>query len=87
MKKTNTLRDTLSKKKELPIKEKRAKSIEKEVTNIHAPKKASEVYFRTTVYLPKQLHKELKVFVAQNEGLSLKEFITEAVQEKLNRSN
>lgn len=86
MKKTNSLRDTLTKKVELPAKPKMANTIEKEVSIIHNPKQSVEEYFRTTVYLPKWLHKELKVFVAKNEGLSLKEFITEAVQEKLNKN-
>jgi len=86
MKKNTSLRDTLNKKVDFPEKPKVEKNIEKGVSEIHHSKEEAEEYFRTTVYLPKWLHKELKVFVAKNEGLSIKEFITDAVEEKLNRS-
>lgn len=85
MKKTNSIRDTLQKKVELPKNMKAQHTIEKSLKDIHQIESSEESYFRTTVYLPKSLHKELKIYVASQEKHSIKEFITQAVQEKLKR--
>ena len=81
------LRSTLKPKVELSKQTKKINKIETEISDIHDSKNnEKESYFRTTIYLPIALHTELKVYVAQNNGLSIKEFITEAVREKLRRN-
>ena len=78
------IRSTLKPKVELKKQPKEIRRIENDVSEIHNSRKnEKEDYFRTTIYLPKTLHTELKVHVVQNKGLSIKEFITEAVREKL----
>ncbi|MCW3805741.1 hypothetical protein [Plebeiibacterium marinum] len=80
------IRSTLKPKVELTKQPKQIRKIEDDISEIHhSRKKEMEDYFRTTIYLPKTLHTELKVYVAQNKGLSIKEFITEAVREKLGK--
>ncbi len=79
------IRSTLKPKVELGKQPKTINKIETKISEIHQSKNnENEEYFRTTIYLPKALHTELKVHVAQHFGLSIKDFITEAVREKLN---
>lgn len=83
-KQTLNIKSTLSNKVSLSKKPKAIDVIKTEIEDIHkTPKVTQDEFFRTTVYLPKSLHKELKVFVANSDGLTMKDFIVEAVMEKL----
>ncbi len=77
------IRSTLKPKIDLPDQQpKQLDKIKKSINEIHITKK--EEYFRTTIYLPKHIHTELKVFVAQHSNLTIKDFIIDAVTLKLN---
>lgn len=83
-KQTLNIKDTLSSKISLPKKPKSIEEINSEIAGIHkTPNTPKDKFFRTTVYLPKSLHKQLKVFVANSDGLTMKDFIVQAVKEKL----
>ncbi|WP_430809477.1 MULTISPECIES: hypothetical protein [unclassified Carboxylicivirga] len=85
-KQTLNIKSTLSNKVSLSKKPKAIDVIKTEIEDIHkTPKVAKNEFFRTTVYLPKSLHKDLKILVAQSDTLTMKDFVIEAVQEKLQR--
>jgi len=83
-KQTLNIKSTLSNKVSLSKKPKAIDVIKTEIEDIHkVPKATSDELFRTTVYLPKSIHKELKIFVVNSDGLTMKDFIIEAIKEKL----
>ena len=83
-KQTLNIKNTLNSKVSLPKKPKSLEAINSEIADIHKNTNTQkDELFRTTVYLPKSLHKQLKVFIANSDGLTMKDFIVEAVKKKL----
>lgn len=78
-----TMNKNKLKKQEKPIKE-----IEKEIKQLHSDeKKENQEMMRTTVFLPKDLHKKIKVYCATEDDINIKTFITQAIQEYCSKLN
>lgn len=78
-------RETLIQKVEIQKKEKDIETIEKEIQSIHQEKEniTIEELVRTTVFIPKKLLKEIKLYCIQND-LTVKDFVTNAIKEHFN---
>lgn len=85
----NTLNTGLGKKVELKKKNLNLDKVEKVSEKIHTPKIVEKkeiekvVLQKMTIEVPKELHKKIKVKVAQ-DGLKIKDYIIQLVQKDLN---
>ncbi|MEA3446617.1 MAG: hypothetical protein U9R19_18020 [Bacteroidota bacterium] len=83
-----SLGSTLKKKIELSKPEKEIEIVEEQIKELHSEKKKekarqpTEELIRTTIFVPKNLYKSIKVYCAQQDDLKIKEFVTKAIQEK-----
>jgi hypothetical protein len=87
-----SLGSTLKKKIELPKTEKLIDDVEKRVKELHSDVKveshvAPEIFMRTTIFLSKEMHTKIKVYCAGQEKLKIKDFITDAINEKCKKMN
>jgi hypothetical protein len=82
-----SLGSTLKKKIELTKPDKEIEIVEEQVKALHTSdsslnKKMEEEVIRTTIFVPKELYKTIKVYCAQQDNLKIKGFVTEAIIEK-----
>ena len=78
---------TLKKKVELTKPEKEIPALEKQIKELHntdvaqSTNKQQEVV-RTTIFVPKELYKTIKIYCAHQDNVKIKDFVTEAIVEK-----
>lgn len=87
------LGETLGKKIDLKKnKEKSAGAVEKQIDSLHktslsrAENKSivlQEDMIKTTVWVPKSLHKEIKIYCANHESMTLKDFVIKALEAEI----
>lgn len=73
------------KKPELRKTSSKSYNIDSELKKLHS-KPSETKQIRTTIYLPEELHKEIKIHCIQNGNISMKDFIIEAVEFELVRN-
>ena len=78
-----TMLETLGSKVDIAKKEKRILEIDDEIKNIHSlkeqddRKKIDEI--RTSIFLPKVVHRKIKIYCAKEDNISMKDFITNSI--------
>ena len=77
------LKQTLKKRVSLDKKEKNIDLIQKQIYQIHS--KTNSDFVRTTIHLPDEIHKKIKVHCALN-GVSFKDFVTQILIESIDKS-
>lgn len=93
-----SLGSTLKKKIELGKPEKEIDTLEEQVKALHSsenstksvvedstPEVTENSSIRTTIFVPKDLYKSIKIYCAHQDTLKIKDFVTEAIVEKCNR--
>ena len=79
--------ETLKNKIDLKKSEKEIDGIKQEINKLNKledaeRKKIDEM--RTSIFLPKEIHKKIKIYCAQEGTISMKEFITHAIIKSVN---
>jgi len=79
--------ETLKNKIDLKKSEKEIDGIKQEINKLNKledaeRKKIDEM--RTSIFLPKEIHKKIKIYCAQEGTISMKEFITQAIIKSVN---
>ena len=89
MKKRPDLKTTLTKKVALPKSVKSIKEVDKGLEALHSSgakpvvDKHEESVVKTSLWLPKSLHRRIKIHCAGTDDMSLRKFMIEAIEEKL----
>jgi len=79
--------ETLKNKIDLKKSEKEIDGIKQEINKLNKLEDAERRKIdemRTSIFLPKEIHKKIKIYCAQEGTISMKEFITQAIIKSVN---
>ena len=76
--------ETLKNKIDFKKNEKEIDGIKREINKLEEAERRKIDDMRTSIFLPKEIHKKIKIYCAQDGSISMKDFITNAIIKSAN---